>query len=268
MSSAWQWQAVRWLLPDGAWTPRSVRVAEPHQLGCHCEHESLALRPRLVELAEPDRRVSGEDGRTVARVYDDYLRSASVPRRRDESHTWQQFELTVDGDVLHAGCLDPIADRVVVQGQRVVEFPTLHVDRCAAEQMVVAAVVEVQMCVHNDVDACEVDAPLVGRTESRVEVDGQRVQFPDARVDQHPRVGVVDDMRVNRHPFALYAEVRDEHGRDGDAHAVSKVSRVAGRPKCGKIERSKLMTSATAPSRNRRPSSVRAVYSDAPGTRT
>src|SRR3712207_8447013 len=49
--------------------------------------------------------------------------------------------------------LDPLADGVVVLTARVVEFSTLDVDRLAGKEVVAAAVVEVQMCVDDQVDA-------------------------------------------------------------------------------------------------------------------
>jgi hypothetical protein len=41
--------------------------------------------------------------------------------------------LAVDRHVLHAGRLDPLANGVVVLAERVVEIPTLDVDRLASE---------------------------------------------------------------------------------------------------------------------------------------
>ena len=82
------------------------------------------------------------------------------PRVWDEPEPGQQLVLAVDRHVLHAGRLDPFADRVVVVAERVVELPALNIDRPAGEQMVAAAVVEVQMRVDDDVDAGEVEGLL------------------------------------------------------------------------------------------------------------
>src|SRR3712207_8601359 len=49
--------------------------------------------------------------------------------------------------------VDPLADRVVVLAARVVELRPLHVDGLAGEEVVAAAVVEVQVRVDDDVDA-------------------------------------------------------------------------------------------------------------------
>ena len=56
-------------------------------------------------------------------------------RRRDEPEPGKQLELAVDRHVPHARGVDPLAD-VVVLAVRVVELPTLDVDRPAGEEMV------------------------------------------------------------------------------------------------------------------------------------
>ncbi|MDN5764436.1 MAG: hypothetical protein L0H96_19855 [Humibacillus sp.] len=48
-------------------------MREPHELGFHCDNTLLSFRPRLVELAEPDRGVTGKHYRAVAGVDDDDL---------------------------------------------------------------------------------------------------------------------------------------------------------------------------------------------------
>jgi hypothetical protein len=40
------------------------------------------------------------------------------------------------------------------------------------------------------------------------------VQLRHAGVDQHARIGMPDDVHVDRHPLALDGEVGDEDGRD------------------------------------------------------
>jgi hypothetical protein len=129
----------------GAGLPRLVLVREPDQLGVERAHPQLAFGARLVELAEANRHVAADDDRTPARLDDDHLRAARVARRRDEPESGQQLELAVDRHVPHAGRLDPLADRVVVLAARVVELPALDVDRPAGEEVVAAAVVEVQV---------------------------------------------------------------------------------------------------------------------------
>ena len=153
---------------------------------------------RLVELAEANRHVAADDDRTPARLDDDHLQAARVARRRDEPEPGQQLELAVDRHVLHAGRLDPLADRVVVLAARVVELPALDVDRPAGEQVVAAAVVEVQVRVDDDVDAGEVEGLLAQWNEPGIHVGHRWVQLRHAGVDQHARVGMVDDVHVDR----------------------------------------------------------------------
>jgi hypothetical protein len=42
------------------------------------------------------------------------------------------------------------------------------------------------------------------------------VQLRHAGVDQHARIGMVDDVHVDRHPLALRQQVANAHWRDGD----------------------------------------------------
>ena len=141
----------------------SCACDEPDQLGVERAHQQLAFGVRLVELAEPDRHVAADDDRTPAGLDDDHLRAGCVARRRDEPEPGKQLELAVDRHVPHAGRIDPLADRVVVLAARVVELPTLDVDRLAGEEVVAAAVVEVQVGVDDDVDAGEVEVLLAQR---------------------------------------------------------------------------------------------------------
>jgi Fe-S-cluster formation regulator IscX/YfhJ len=67
-------------------------------------------------------------------------------------------ELAVDRHVAHAGRVDPLTNRVVVVAARVVEVPTLDVDRPAGEEVVAAAVVEVQVWLDRDGDGIACDA--------------------------------------------------------------------------------------------------------------
>ncbi len=135
-------------------------VPEPDLLGVERTHPQLAFRVRLVERAEPNRHVAADDDRTPAGLDHDNLHPACVARGRDESEPGKQLELAVDRHVPHAGRLDPLADGVVVLAARVVELPTLDVDRPVGEEVVAAAVVEVQVCVDDDVDAAEIDVLL------------------------------------------------------------------------------------------------------------
>src|SRR5215208_275844 len=145
---------------DGARSPWLVLVREPHQLGVERTHPQLAFGVRLVELAEPNRHIAADDDRTPAGLDEDHLHAARVARRRDESEPRKQLELAVDRHVPDAGRLDPLANGVVVLAARVVELPTLDVDRPAGKEVVAAAVVEVQVCVDYDVDAGEIEVLL------------------------------------------------------------------------------------------------------------
>jgi hypothetical protein len=111
------------------------------------EREHLAFGVRLVELAKPNRHVAANDDRAPASLDDDDLHAACVARRRDEPEPGKQLEFAVDRHVAHAGRLDPLANGVVVLVARVVEIPTLDVDWPAGEEVVAAAVVEVQLVV-------------------------------------------------------------------------------------------------------------------------
>src|SRR5918996_1251033 len=201
---------------DGAGPPWLVLVREPDQLGVERTHPQLAFGVRLVELAEPNRHVAADDERTPASLDDDHLHAACLARRRDESEPGKQLELAVDRHVPHAGRLDPLANGVVVLAARVVELPTLDVDRPAGEEVVAAAVVEVQVCVDDDVDAGEIEVVLAQRPEAGIEVGRRRVQLRYAGVNQHARIGMVDDVHVDRHPLPLGEQVGNEDWRDGD----------------------------------------------------
>src|SRR6185436_5715265 len=105
---------------------------------------------------------------------------------RDEPEPRQQLERAVDGYVLHAGRLDPLADRVVDLAARVVELPALDVDRPAGEEVVAAAVVEVQVRVDDDVDAGQVETCLPAQwSQTWIHVGHRRVQLRHAGVDKH-----------------------------------------------------------------------------------
>ena len=74
-----------------------------------------------------------------------------------------------------------------------------------------------QVRVDDDVDAGQVDVGLlVQRDQSRVHVGHQRVQLRHAGVDEHARIGMVDDVHVDRHPLALGEQVGNADWRDGD----------------------------------------------------
>ena len=75
--------------------------------------------------------------------------------------------------------------------------------------------VEVQVCVDDDVDACKVKILLTQRTEAVVEVGHRRAQLRHAGIDQH-MYRMVDDMHVNRHPLALREQVGNAGCRNRD----------------------------------------------------
>ena len=88
--------------------------------------------------------------------------------------------------------------------------------------------VEVQVRVDDDVDAGEIEVLLAQWMEAGIEVGHRRVQLRHAGVDQHARIGMVDDVHVDRHPLVLGEQVGDEDRRDGDrgggAHRVPTVT--------------------------------------------
>ena len=137
----------------------------------------------------------------------------------------KQLEFAVGRHVPHAGRLDPLADGVVVLAAGVVELPTLDADRPAGEEVVAAAVVEVQVRVDDDVDAAEVEVLLAQWTEAGIEVGHRRVRLRHAGVDQHARIGMVDDVHVDRHPLALGEQVGNADRRDGRSEAGAFITR-------------------------------------------
>ena len=197
-------------------SPWLVRVREPNQLGVEREHPQLASGVRLVELSEPNCHVASDDDRTPASLDDDYLHSACVARCRDEPHIEKQFELAVDRHVLHAGRINPLANSVVVLAARVVELQTLDVDRLAGEEVVATTVVEVQVRVGDDVNSGEIEVLLAQWTEAGIHISHRRVQLRQAGVDQHTRIGMVDDVHIDRHPLVLGEQVGNEDWRDGN----------------------------------------------------
>ena len=148
---------------DGVRSPGLVRVREPDQLGVERADQLLAFGLRFIELAEPDRQVAGDRRSDARRSRRRPPACRRVARRRNESDPGQQLELAIDRHVLHAGRIDPLANGVVVLAARVVELPTLNVDRLAGEEAVAAAMVEVQVGVDDDVDAGEVEVLFAQR---------------------------------------------------------------------------------------------------------
>src|SRR6266511_608138 len=198
----------------GARPPGLVLVREPDELGLERAHPAVAPGARLVELAEANGHVAADDDRTPARLDDDHLQAARVARRRDEAEPGQQLELAVDRLVAHAGRLDPLADRVVVLRARVLELLTLNVNRPSGEEVVAAAVVEVQVRVDDDVDAGEVERLLAQRDEAGVKVGHLRAQLRHAGVDQHAGGGMVDDVDADRPALALDEQLGHEQRRE------------------------------------------------------
>jgi hypothetical protein len=62
--------------------------------------------------------------------------------------------------------------------------------------MVAAAMVAVQMCVDDDVDAGKIEVLLAQWPEAGIHVGQRRMQLRHAGVDQHPRIRMVDDVHV------------------------------------------------------------------------
>jgi hypothetical protein len=72
-------------------------------------------------------------------------------------------------------------------------------------------------CVDDDVDAGEIEVLLAQWIEAGIEGGHhRRVQLRHAGVDQYARIGMVDDVHVERHRLALGEQVGNEDWRDGD----------------------------------------------------
>ena len=76
--------------------------------------------------------------------------------------------------------------------------------------------VGVQVSVDDAVDAGEIEVLLAQRPEAGIHVGHRRVQLRHAGVNQHARIGMVDDVHIDRHPLALDGKVGNEDRRDGD----------------------------------------------------
>ena len=74
--------------------------------------------------------------------------------------------------------------------------------------------VEVQVGVDDDVDAGQIEVLLAQRPEAGIHVGHRRVQRRHAGVDQHPRIGMIDDVHVDRHPLPLGEQVGHADRRD------------------------------------------------------
>jgi hypothetical protein len=135
----------------------------------------------FIELAEADRHVAADDDRALAGLDDDHLHAACVARRRNESESGQQLMLAVDRHVLQTGGVDPLANGVVVFAARVVELLLLDVDRRAGEEVVAAAVVEVQVVVDDDVDAGEIEVLFAQWPQAGIEIGHRRGAAPLCR---------------------------------------------------------------------------------------
>ncbi len=119
--------------------PRLVLAQEPDLLRVERAIQPPVFGARLVELGEEDRHVAERrrvNARPSQRRLSASLACGLAPRRAGAP---AQLERAVDGYELHAGRLDPLADRVVVLAARVVELSALNVDRPAGEEVVAAA---------------------------------------------------------------------------------------------------------------------------------
>src|SRR5579862_8234261 len=78
------------------------------------DHELLAGGVGLADLGERVADVTADHDRPLVRLDDDDLMAARLARRRDDPDAWKDLLLTVVLDVVHAGEIDPLADREVV----------------------------------------------------------------------------------------------------------------------------------------------------------
>lgn len=196
--------------------PGSVLVSDPDVLGLQGTDQELPFGHGVVQFPEPDGGVAGDDRRPLPRLYDDDLRTAGVPWGREEADSRKQFEFSVHGHIMRAGRVNPFSDRVTVLGTGVVEFLTLDVDRNAWEEVIPAAVVEVQMGIYDDVYAIEIECMLVERMRLRVEGGGCGMDLGEAAVNENRSLGMFDEVHIDGHRIALGGQIADKKGRDFD----------------------------------------------------
>jgi hypothetical protein len=175
----------------------------------------LTLCAGAIKFTESDCCISSHDGRASAANYDD-LGPTCVTWCRKEPYPGKQFELAVDGNVVHPGRVHPFGDGVVVLVTGVVEFLPLHVDRFAREEVVTSAVIEVQVGVDDDVDTADVEVLLVQGVKAGIHIRDRRMELSHAGIDQHACVGVVDNVHVDRHQLAVGKQLGHTNGSNTD----------------------------------------------------
>lgn len=106
----------------------------------------------------------------------------------------------------------------------ILKFLALDVYRLAREEMVPSAVVEVEVGVDDDVDAVDIEVLLRQQVKAGVHVSDRRVQLRHARVHQYPRVGMVDDVHIDRHRLTLGEQLRHAKGGYRDCSGGSHFS--------------------------------------------
>jgi hypothetical protein len=116
---------------------------------------------RLVKFAEPNGYIAANDDWTITSLDDNHLRPLSVPRRGNKPYPGKQFKLAFDRYILHTGGINPLANRIIILTTSVVEFTVLDVERLASEEVVATTVIEVEVCVDDDINACEVKVLLI-----------------------------------------------------------------------------------------------------------
>ena len=101
----------------------------------------------------------------------------------------------------------------------------LSIDRPAGEEAVAAAMVAVQVRVDDDVDAAQVEVGLRAQwNQAWIHVGHRGVQLRHAGVDKHARVGMLDDVHVDRHPLALGEQLGHQNRGDGRRHDLASRS--------------------------------------------
>lgn len=138
-----------------------------------------------------------------------------MPRCRQQSHTWEEFDITVDGNVVElvARWINPFRDRVVGLSAGVVKLLLLHKDSSFRKEPIATAMVEVEMSVDNYVDTVEIEPLLIQRLDDRLHVFNERMQFSEPGVNEDAASRVIDNVHVNRHFDG--AELADFDWRDG-----------------------------------------------------
>ena len=116
--------------------------------------------------------MSSQDDPTLRPLDDERLMASGVAGGRHDAHSVRQVAVAVEGDVPHAFEESPLRHGVSVR-TRCLELRTLHVDRYAWEGAILAAVVEMQVRMHDPAQVVHIERVLAQR---RGDVDAARIE--------------------------------------------------------------------------------------------